>query len=168
MDEGGNHLKTGELGEVVIQGPNVIQGYENNPEANAKSFTNGWFRTGDQGKIDADGYLHLTARIKELIVRGGEKIAPLEIDEVLLSHPAVAEAVAFGAPHPAWGEEVAVAVVLREPQDGAESVLLSYCRERLADFKCPRKIHIVEAIPRTATGKIQRRVVAATLSGTQS
>jgi acyl-CoA synthetase (AMP-forming)/AMP-acid ligase II len=168
MDEDGNHLKTGELGEVVIQGPNVIQGYENNPEANAKSFTNGWFRTGDQGKIDADGYLHLTARIKELIVRGGEKIAPLEIDEVLLSHPAVVEAVAFGAPHPAWGEEVAVAVVLREPQDGAESVLLSYCRERLADFKCPRKIHIVEAIPRTATGKIQRRVVAATLSGTQS
>jgi acyl-CoA synthetase (AMP-forming)/AMP-acid ligase II len=168
MDEDGNHLKTDELGEVVIQGPNVIQGYENNPEANAKSFTNGWFRTGDQGKIDADGYLHLTARIKELIVRGGEKIAPLEIDEVLLSHPSVAEAVAFGAPHPAWGEEVAVAVVLREPQDGAEAVLLSYCRERLADFKCPKKIHIVEAIPRTATGKIQRRVVAATLSGTQS
>jgi acyl-CoA synthetase (AMP-forming)/AMP-acid ligase II len=89
----GNHLPTGERGEVVIQGPNVVSGYENNPEANAKSFTDGWFRTGDQGFLDADGYLTLTGRIKELINRGGEKIAPREIDEVLLTHPAVAEAV---------------------------------------------------------------------------
>ncbi|HWX53824.1 MAG TPA: acyl--CoA ligase [Verrucomicrobiae bacterium] len=163
MDEAGLHVAPGQLGEVVIQGPNVIKGYENNPEANARSFTDGWFRTGDQGMIDADGYLHLTARIKELIVRGGEKIAPLEIDEVLMRHPCVSEAVAFGMPHPAWGEEVAVAVVLREPQD--ESALLSYCREHLADFKCPKKIHIVETIPRTATGKIQRRALAAAFSG---
>lgn len=163
MDEAGKHMAPGELGEVVIQGPNVIQGYENNPEANAKSFTDGWFRTGDQGMIDADGYLHLTARIKELIVRGGEKIAPLEIDEVLMKHPCVAEAVAFGMPHPAWGEEVAVAVVLREPQD--EAALVAFCKQHLADFKVPKKIHIVETIPRTATGKIQRRAVAAAFSG---
>ena len=162
MDDHGNHLKPGQTGEVVIQGPNVITGYENNPEANATSFVDGWFRTGDQGILDENGYLTLTGRIKELINRGGEKIAPREIDEVLLAHPCVAEAVAFGRPHPTWGEEVEVAVVLREPQ--TESLLLSYCRERLADFKCPKKVHIVETIPRTATGKIQRRAVAAAFS----
>ena len=165
MDEEGNLLSSGELGEVVIQGPNVIEGYENNPEANAKSFTNGWFRTGDQGTIDAEGYLHLTARIKELINRGGEKIAPLEIDEVMLAHPCVAEAVAFGMPHPTWGEEVAIAVVLKEPQ--TEAVLIEHCKQHLADFKVPRKIHIVEKIPRTATGKIQRRALASAFAGGQ-
>jgi acyl-CoA synthetase (AMP-forming)/AMP-acid ligase II len=165
MDDAGNLQPSGELGEVVIQGPNVIEGYENNPEANAKSFTNGWFRTGDQGMIDADGYLHLTARIKELINRGGEKIAPLEIDEIMLKHPCVSEAVAFGMPHPTWGEEVAIAVVLKEPQP--ESVLLEHCKRHLADFKVPKKILIVDQIPRTATGKIQRRAVAAAFSGGQ-
>jgi acyl-CoA synthetase (AMP-forming)/AMP-acid ligase II len=163
MDAKGNHLPTEERGEVVIQGPNVVDGYENNPEANAASFTNGWFRTGDQGYLDADGYLTLTGRIKELINRGGEKIAPREIDEVLLTHPSVAEAVAFGVPHASWGEEVAAAVVLREPQ--TEAVILNYCKERLADFKRPKKIYIVETIPRTATGKIQRGAVAKALLG---
>ena len=165
MDEDGNLLPSGELGEIVIQGPNVVDGYENNPEANAKSFTNGWFRTGDQGVIDADGYLHLTARIKELINRGGEKIAPLEIDEVMMTHPCVAEAVAFGMPHPTWGEEVAIAVVLKEPL--TEAMLMEHCKKHLADFKVPKKILIVEKIPRTATGKIQRRAVAAAFSGGQ-
>jgi acyl-CoA synthetase (AMP-forming)/AMP-acid ligase II len=165
MDEDGTLLPSSTLGEVVIQGPNVVDGYENNPEANAKSFTNGWFRTGDQGMLDEEGYLHLTARIKELINRGGEKIAPLEIDEVMLTHPCVAEAVAFGMPHPTWGEEVAIAVVLKEPQ--AESVLIEHCKQHLADFKVPKKVHIVEKIPRTATGKIQRRAVAAAFSGGQ-
>jgi len=165
MDDEGNLQASGQLGEVVIQGPNVIEGYENNPEANAKSFTKGWFRTGDQGMIDGDGYLHLTARIKELINRGGEKIAPLEIDEIMLKHPCVAEAVAFGMPHPTWGEEVAIAVVLKEPQ--SEAALLEHCKQHLADFKVPKKIHIVEQIPRTATGKIQRRAVAAAFSGGQ-
>ena len=162
MDAAGSLLKPDERGEVVIRGANVIRGYENNPEANASSFTNGWFRTGDQGYLDADGYLLLTGRLKEMINRGGEKISPREIDEVLLSHPAVAEAVAFGTPHPMWGEEVAAAVVLRS--DASESDLLSYCRERLADFKRPKQIHITTAIPRTATGKIQRRVVAEAFS----
>jgi acyl-CoA synthetase (AMP-forming)/AMP-acid ligase II len=163
MDEGGNHLPTDERGEVVIRGPNVIGGYENNPEANASSFVDGWFRTGDQGYLDADGYLTLTGRIKELINRGGEKISPREIDEVLLTHPAVAEAVCFGVPHPTWGEEVAAAVVLRETASESESGLIAYCRERLAEYKRPKQIHITSAIPRTATGKIQRRVVAQTL-----
>jgi acyl-CoA synthetase (AMP-forming)/AMP-acid ligase II len=163
MDDSGNILPSGELGEVVIQGPNVIEGYENNPEANAKSFTNGWFRTGDQGMIDADGYLHLTARIKELINRGGEKIAPLEIDAVMMTHPCVAEAVSFGMAHPTWGEEVAIAVVLKEPSP--EAALIEHCKQHLADFKVPKKVHIVEQIPRTATGKIQRRAVAAAFAG---
>jgi acyl-CoA synthetase (AMP-forming)/AMP-acid ligase II len=163
MDEAGNHLAAGDRGEVVIQGPNVVLGYENNPEANAKSFTNGWFRTGDQGYLDAEGYLMLTGRLKELINRGGEKIGPREIDEVLLSHPAVAEAVAFGVPHPTWGEEVAAAVVLKEQL--SEATILSFCKERLADFKCPKKVYIIDTIPRTATGKIQRGAVAKAMLG---
>jgi acyl-CoA synthetase (AMP-forming)/AMP-acid ligase II len=163
MDSKGNHLAAGERGEVVIQGANVVDGYENNPEANAASFSNGWFRTGDQGLLDAAGYLTLTGRIKELINRGGEKIAPREIDEVLLGHPSVAEAVAFGFAHPTWGEEVAAAVVLKEPQ--TENEILAYCKERLAEFKRPKKVYIVETIPRTATGKIQRGAVAKALAG---
>ena len=163
MTDSGDLLAAGAKGEVVIRGPSVIDAYENNPEANAKSFVNGWFRTGDEGLLDADGYLRLTGRIKELINRGGEKIAPLEIDEVLLAHPSISEAVAFGVPHTTWGEEVAAAVVLREPATEAE--LLAHCRDRLADFKCPRKLFIVESIPRTATGKVQRLNVAAALAG---
>src|SRR6185295_2282644 len=131
---------------------------------NAKSFTDGWFRTGDQGFLDAHGYLTLIARIKELINRGGEKISPREIDEVLLTHPCVAEAVCFGVPHPMWGEEVEAAVVVREAVSAAD--LLAFCRERLADFKRPKQIHITDAIPRTATGKIQRGVVAKAYSKT--
>jgi len=158
----GQVLPPGERGEVCIKGPNVMGGYENNPEANATAFFDGtWFRTGDQGVLDENGYLTLTGRLKEMINRGGEKISPREIDEVLLAHPSVAEAVCFGTPHPTWGEEVAAAVQLKEPKEPvSEADLLAFCKERLADFKRPKKIHITDAIPRTATGKIQRRVVA--------
>jgi acyl-CoA synthetase (AMP-forming)/AMP-acid ligase II len=167
MDATGNLLATDERGEVVIQGPNVVDGYENNPEANAASFTNGWFRTGDQGFLDSEGYLTLTGRIKELINRGGEKIAPREIDEILLGHPAVAEALAFGVPHASWGEEVEAAVVLKEAREpNSEALILAYCKERLADFKRPKKLYIVETIPRTATGKIARGAVAKALADT--
>jgi acyl-CoA synthetase (AMP-forming)/AMP-acid ligase II len=159
MTDSGRLLPKGAAGEVVIQGPNVIDGYSNNPEANAASFVDGWFRTGDQGTLDADGYLSLIGRLKEMINRGGEKIAPREIDDVLMQHPAVGEAVAFGAPHPAWGEEVVAAVVLKEPV--AEKELIAFARERLADYKVPRRLYIVDKIPTTATGKIQRRAVAA-------
>ena len=162
MDGSGRHLDAGQPGEVVVQGPGVIRGYENNPEANATAFVDGWFRTGDQGVLDTDGYLRLVGRIKELIIRGGEKIAPPEVDEVLLAHPAVAEAVCFGVPHATWGEEVAAAVVLREP--ASEADLLAHCRDRMADFKRPKTIYIVPSLPRTATGKIQRRAVAAALA----
>jgi len=162
LDESGALVSHGDAGEVVIQGPNVIDGYANNPEANASAFIDGWFRTGDQGILDADGYLSLVGRIKEMINRGGEKIAPREIDEVLLQHPAVGEAVAFGSPHPVWGEEVAAAVVLNQPV--TEKELIDFARERLADYKVPKKLYVVERIPTNATGKVQRRSVAATLN----
>ena len=163
MDEDGNLQAAGTQGDVVIQGPNVIQGYEDNPEANAASFTNGWFRTGDQGSLDQKDVLTLSGRIKELINRSGEKISPVEIDDVLLMHAAVSESVAFGVPHRTHGEEPTAAVVLSSQV--SEKELIAHCREHLADFKCPRTIHIVDAIPRTATGKVQRRIVAATIAG---
>lgn len=162
MNDDGTLLEPGARGEVVIQGPTVIDGYGKNPEANAQSFTAGWFRTGDQGVLDADGYLALIGRLKEMINRGGEKIAPREIDDVLLQHPAVAEAVAFGAPHKAWGEVVVAAVVLKG--QATEKELIAFARERLADYKVPSKLYIVDQIPRTATGKIQRRTVAASFN----
>jgi acyl-CoA synthetase (AMP-forming)/AMP-acid ligase II len=158
LDSAGNELPAGTNGEVAVRGPNVIDAYESNPEANATSFTRGWFRTGDLGVLDTDGYLRLLSRIKELINRGGEKIAPREIDEVLEAHPAVKEAVSFGVPNPTWGEEVAAAVVLNRPV--SEKELLAFARSRLADFKVPRHLHIVDSIPKTPTGKIQRRFVA--------
>ncbi|MGH2390439.1 MAG: acyl--CoA ligase [Chloroflexota bacterium] len=163
MDKSGAFLPADTIGEVVITGESVTSGYLNNPEANATSFTSGWFHTGDQGRLDEHGYLYLTGRIKELILRGGENIAPREIDEVLLTHPAVAEAIAFGLADEKYGEEVAAAVVLREPATPEE--LLAHCRERLAAFKAPKTIYITDQIPRTATGKIQRRIVAAAFAG---
>jgi acyl-CoA synthetase (AMP-forming)/AMP-acid ligase II len=159
LDEEGRELPSGSAGEVAIRGPNVTAGYHNNPAANAQAFTNGWFRTGDQGALDADGYLTLTGRLKELINRGGEKISPLEVDAVLLEHPAVAEAVSFAVPDPKYGEEVHGAVVLKGEADA--DGLVAFCRDRLADFKVPKRIYIIQVLPRTATGKIQRRHVAA-------
>jgi acyl-CoA synthetase (AMP-forming)/AMP-acid ligase II len=156
MDEAGKLLPSGELGEVVIRGRNVTAGYENNPDANAKAFTNGWFRTGDEGTIDAAGYLRLTGRLKEIINRGGEKVSPLEVDTVLMDHPAVAQVVTFGMPHSKLGEEVAAAVVLREGHTLDERGLRDFAAERLAQFKVPRKIVFLAEIPKGATGKLQR------------
>jgi acyl-CoA synthetase (AMP-forming)/AMP-acid ligase II len=158
LDAAGNVLPAGATGEVSIKGPNVFAGYEGNPEANAESFSRGWFRTGDQGILDDRGYLTLVGRIKELINRGGEKISPREIDEALLEHPAVAEACCFGIPDRVYGEAVAAAVVLKGAATQKE--LIAHCRSTLSDFKCPTTIYITDAIPRTATGKIQRRHVA--------
>jgi acyl-CoA synthetase (AMP-forming)/AMP-acid ligase II len=156
MDEAGNLLGRDELGEIVIKGPNVTAGYENNPAANESSFTNGWFRTGDQGYQDADGYLFLTGRLKEIINRGGEKVSPREVDEVLLEHPAVAQAVAFAMPHDRLGEEVAAAVVLREGASADERELREHAARHLADFKLPKTILIMADIPKGPTGKVQR------------
>ncbi len=156
MDEDGNILPSGETGEVVIRGPNVTKGYENNPDANASAFTGGWFRTGDQGVMDEDGFLTITGRLKEIINRGGEKISPPEVDNVLMDHPAIAQVVTFGMPHKTLGEEVAAAVVLREGESATEHEIRDFAAKRLADFKVPRKILILDEIPKGATGKLQR------------
>ncbi|MGA0280280.1 MAG: acyl--CoA ligase [Paracoccaceae bacterium] len=154
-----NHLIEG-IGEVVISGPNVTPGYESNPDANAKNFfeANGkrWFRTGDQGSFDKDGFLELTGRLKEIINRGGEKISPLEVDGVLMDFPAIAQVVTFALPHPKLGEEVAAAVVLREGQTATERDIRDFAATRMADFKVPRKVVILDEIPKGATGKMQR------------
>jgi acyl-CoA synthetase (AMP-forming)/AMP-acid ligase II len=156
MDEKGDLLPQGSTGEIVIRGENVTHGYANNPQANAASFTNGWFRTGDQGVKDIDGYLSIQGRLKEIINRGGEKVSPREVDEVLMEHPAVQQAVTFAMPHPKLGEEVAAAVVLRPGAQVGEQALRDFAKERLAAFKVPRKIVILDEIPKGATGKLQR------------
>ena len=156
LDEEWKALPRGEVGEVSIRGPNVTPGYEANPEANATSFRDGWFRTGDQGVLDEEGYLRLTGRLKELINRGGEKFSPLEVDDVLSSHPAVAQALTFAMPHHTLGEEVAAAVVLREGATATERELRNFCASHLADFKVPRKVVLLAEIPKGPTGKLQR------------
>ncbi|MFL2688279.1 MAG: acyl--CoA ligase [Alphaproteobacteria bacterium] len=156
MDENGKILPQGETGEIVIRGPNVTDGYENNPTANAENFTNGWFRTGDQGVLDEDRFLKITGRLKEIINRGGEKIAPLEVDNVIQAHPAVAQTVTFSMPHPKLGEEVAAAIVLNEGAEITDREIKNFVSEKLADFKVPRKILFLDEIPKGATGKMQR------------
>ena len=156
MDQAGSLLRTSEIGEIVIRGANVMHGYDNDSDANGDAFTRGWFRTGDQGYLDKNGYLFITGRLKEIINRGGEKISPREVDDVILQHPAVAEAFSFAVPHKTLGEDIAAAVVLRKQGAATELELQQFVASRLADFKIPRQIIIVEAIPKTATGKIQR------------
>jgi acyl-CoA synthetase (AMP-forming)/AMP-acid ligase II len=144
-----------------VRGPGVTPGYLGNPDANAASFFDGWFRTGDLGTLDADGYLRLEGRIKEMVIRGGENISPYEVEAVLLAHPAVREAACFGLPDEKYGEEVAAVVAL----DGETTAddLIAHCRERLAAFKAPAHVYLVDAIPRTATGKLQRQRLPALL-----
>lgn len=163
MDEAGTLLPPGGIGEIVIRGPNVTAGYENNPKANAEAFDHGWFRTGDQGTLDDEGYLSLTGRLKEIINRGGEKISPREIDEILMDHAAVAQVVCFGLPHPKLGEEVGAVVVLREGAAVTERELQAFVARRAADFKVPKKILFMDEIPKGATGKLQRIGLAAKL-----
>jgi acyl-CoA synthetase (AMP-forming)/AMP-acid ligase II len=156
VDEAGNILPQGEMGEIVIRGANVTTGYEAHPDANAASFANGWFRTGDQGRFDEDGYLWLTGRFKELINRGGEKVSPLEIEAVMMEHPGIQQVVVFAMPDEAHGEEIAAAVVLREHASLTDRELRHFVASHLADFKVPRKILFVQQIPGGATGKLQR------------
>jgi acyl-CoA synthetase (AMP-forming)/AMP-acid ligase II/thioesterase domain-containing protein/acyl carrier protein len=163
MDPAGNFLKPGEVGEVVVRGDNVMSGYEDEPEANAHSFRYGWFHTGDTGFLDEDGYLFLRGRIKEMINRGGEKISPQEIDDVLLTHPAIAEAISFSIPHKILGENVAVAVLLRTPNSLTENDVRQYVAEHLIDFKIPQQVIFVDDFPRGPSGKVNRIALAETL-----
>jgi acyl-CoA synthetase (AMP-forming)/AMP-acid ligase II len=162
VDSAGTPVAAGDAGEVVIRGDGVMSGYQNNPDANAESFFDGWFRTGDRGWLD-DGYLRLVGRLKEMILRGGENISPYEIEDVLKAHPAVVDAVCFGVDDDKYGEKVGAAIVVSE--EAAEGELTGWCAERLAAFKVPEVIRIVDEIPRTATGKVQRKRVGQAVLG---
>ena len=164
MDEKDTIMPKGETGEIVIRGENVMEQYENNAAANEKAFSGGWFRTGDLGYIDDEGYLHISGRLREIINRGGQKISPREIDEVLLEHPAVSQAVAFAIPHPSLGEAVAAAVVTDKKEDVTERELRQYVADRLAPYKIPQQIVFVDSIPKGPTGKVQRVGLAEKLS----
>lgn len=156
VDDQGQSAPPGVVGEIVIRGPNVMQGYYKNPEATAATIRDGWLYTGDLGSCDADGYFYIVGRKKEMIIRGGENIYPKEIEEVLYRHPAVAEAAVVGLPDPIWGEQVAAFIVPRPDVPVSAEAIIAYCQEHLADFKCPRVVEFVESFPKTATGKIQK------------
>lgn len=161
LTEQGEEVPQGSEGEICIVGENVTKGYLNNPEANASSYhKNGFFRTGDQGKKDEDGYIIITGRIKELINKGGEKISPIELDNVLTRHPKISEAVSFAIPDEVYGQDIAVAVVLKKDEQLTANELKDWMEERSAKFKVPKKVYFTDIMPKTATGKIQRRIVA--------
>ena len=160
MDEKDKILDQGKTGEVCIKGDNVTLGYDNNPEANKNSFTNGWFRTGDQGYFDQNGYLKISGRLKEIINKGGEKISPLEVDNVLMDHPLIEQAVCFGYEDKMLGEDIAAAIIVKEGKNCSETDVKTYAQEKLAKFKIPKKIFFVNEIPKGATGKLQRNVLA--------
>ena len=163
LDDDWRPVPPGEEGEVAVRGPSVVDEYLDNPAATAAAFRDGWFRTGDMGKLSADGYLSLVGRLKELINRAGEKISPYEVEDVLLTHPAVAEAAAYPVPDERYGEQVGVVIVLRGEATPRE--LTSYCAERLAAFKRPARVTILDSIPKGPTGKIQRRNLAGLVGG---
>ena len=156
MNDKNEKLPQGEIGEICIKGDNVTNGYENNPEANKQSFVNDWFRTGDEGFFDEDGYLKISGRLKEIINKGGEKISPLEVDNILMDFPPIDQALCFGYKDKMLGEDIAVAIKLKENKSCSEDDIKSYANEKLAKFKIPKKIFIVEDIPKGATGKLQR------------
>ena len=160
MNKDDKVLNQGKEGEVCIKGSNVTLGYENNPEENKKSFSNGWFRTGDQGYFDKDGYLKISGRLKEIINKGGEKISPLEVDNILMDHPLIEQAVCFGYEDKMLGEEIAAAIIIKEGQNCSETDIKNYAEKKLAKFKIPKKIFFVNEIPKGATGKLQRNVLA--------
>ncbi|KAI9785695.1 MAG: hypothetical protein M1839_008712 [Geoglossum umbratile] len=165
LDSNDEEVAHGNEGEICIRGENVTKGYLNNPEANRSSFTkSGFFRTGDQGKKDEDGYVIITGRIKELINKGGEKISPIELDNVLTQHPAVSEAVSFAIADEMYGQEVGIAVILKVGKMLEEDELRKWMAEKVARFKLPKKIYFTNSMPKTATGKIQRRMIAEAMS----
>jgi len=162
VDDHDIEVPFGELGEIVLQGENILKGYFKNPAATEHAFRNGWFHTGDIGYRDQDGFFYIVDRKTDMIIRGGENIYPREIDEVLYQHPAVAAAATIGVPDPLYGEEVAAFIVLKDGAKIAEQDLIDHCRKDLADYKCPKTIHIVTDIPKGPTGKLLKRELAET------
>jgi long-chain acyl-CoA synthetase len=160
VDEEDREVAEGELGEVVLRGENILKGYYKNPAATTEAFRNGWFHTGDIGYRDADGFFYIVDRKSDMIIRGGENIYPREIDEVLYTHPAVASAATIGVPDPVYGEEVAAFIVLKEGAEVSAEEIISFCRERLADYKCPKSVRFIAEIPKGPTGKLLKRELA--------
>ena len=160
FDVNDQEVADGQLGEIVLRGPNIFKGYFKNPEATEKAFTNGWFHTGDIGYRDADGFFYIADRKSDMIIRGGENIYPREIDDLLYTHPAIAAAAVIGVPDELYGEEVAAFVVLKDGQSVTEAQIIDLCKQRLADYKCPKTVHFVEDIPKGPTGKLLKRELA--------
>ena len=160
VDEEDGEVANGELGEIVLRGENILKGYYKNDEATAAAFRGGWFHTGDIGYRDADGFFYIVDRKSDMIIRGGENIYPREIDEVLYQHPAVAAAATIGVPDALYGEEVAAFIVLKDGKALTEEQLISFCREQLADYKCPKTVRFVRDIPKGPTGKLLKRELA--------
>jgi long-chain acyl-CoA synthetase len=160
VDETDREVADGELGEIVMRGPNILKGYYKNPEATAHAFRGGWFHTNDIGYRDADGFFYIVDRKSDMIIRGGENIYPREIDELLFRHQAVAAAATIGVPDTLYGEEVAAFVVLKEGAQVTEKEVINFCREHLADYKCPKTVRFVADIPKGPTGKLLKRELA--------
>jgi long-chain acyl-CoA synthetase len=160
VDEEDREVPEGHLGEIVLRGENILKGYFKNEEATAQAFRHGWFHTGDIGYRDADGFYYIVDRKSDMIIRGGENIYPREIDEVLYSHPSVAAAATIGVPDAVYGEEVAAFIVLKEGREATEEEIIEYCRERLADYKCPKSVRFIAEIPKGPTGKLLKRELA--------
>jgi long-chain acyl-CoA synthetase len=157
FDDNDRELRAGEVGEIVLRGPNIMKGYYKNDEANAEAFRSGWFHTGDLGCHDEDGFLYVVDRKSDMIIRAGENIYPREIDEVLYQHPKVQDAATIAVKDDLYGEEVKSFIVLCEGEQASEEEILGFCRERLADFKCPKSIEFLDSIPKGPTGKLLKR-----------
>jgi fatty-acyl-CoA synthase len=166
VDEDDREVPTGEVGELVMRGPNIFAGYWMLPEATAEAFRGGWFHSGDLGKVDEDGYMTLVDRKKDMVITGGENVYPVEVEQVLVRHPAVREVAIFGLPDDRWGETVVAAVALDSPIEASE--LIAYARERLAHFKCPTRVEILDELPRNATGKVLKTNLRATYGSSAS
>ncbi|UCD57964.1 MAG: long-chain fatty acid--CoA ligase [Candidatus Hydrogenedentota bacterium] len=159
FDDSDAEVSSGQVGEIVVRGENVMKGYYKNPEATAETLKNGWLHTGDLGYVDEDGYFYIVGRKKEMIIRGGENIYPKEAEEVLYRHPGVLEAAVVGVPDDIWGEEVMAFIIPNGDTELTAEEVVAYCKEHLADFKCPRKVEFAKAFPKTATGKIQKNKI---------
>ena len=161
VDATGGEAPVGEVGEIVVQSGQVMLGYWNRPDATAGAIRDGWFHTGDAGYLDADGYLYIHDRVKDMIISGGENIYPAEVESALFGHPAVADVGVIGVPDERWGEAVKAIVVRRDGLEVTEAALITYCRERIAHYKAPKSVDFADTLPRNASGKILKRELRA-------